>query len=424
MLILLKLSRNLKLRRHFSRCLAFIILFLTLISSFAVELNADSNDLRKTYIQLAQGKSLTDISDIKNIDRDSLRAISLYLSNFYTPFSTVLDKDYEKEDNDFREYMEKALSQYCGFQKDAAKLLVEYALQESLGTCQKVYMRKQDLASVMYLNGGYLGTIPSDQCWEYQGTGDSNIYSSMFVRDFNTDKDDNEIEDSPKSVSSLLSEKNTGSRTKGEEDESFSPTNAFYQYTKYLLDLFNGGKTLKKTDSSGNKKVEFVPVTYATFLSTMRVGGNFLNIELTSSTDKNKEVNFIKWYYGENVTVDGKKNGNLSFEKYAWHSSSENKYLVNFYWLDASTDTMKVCFSNSEECLETYCMLSSHLNYKEGVGSGFSSFEASQLKSIVKNSAENAGKSTVFGQGLYVNWVGDLVLDAGDWRYIIFSFNG
>ena len=407
MLILLKLSRNLKLRRHFSRCLAFIILFLTLISSFAVEVNADSNDLRKTYIQLAQGKSLTDISDIKNIDRDSLRAISLYLSNFYTPFSTVLDKDYEKEDNDFREYMEKALSQYCGFQKDAAKLLVEYAIQESLGTCQKVYMRKQDLASVMFLNGGYLGTIPKELCWGYLSNEAGGIpVSSMFVQD---------TENGNKSVSGLVGEKTAGKRyNAGKSGNTFYPTNAFYQYTKYLLDLFNGGKNISKKDSHGNK-VQFVPVTYATFLSTMRVGGNFLNIELTPKADKNKEVNFIEWYYGDSVKIDGK----LPFEKYAWHTSSENKYVINFYWLDATTDTMKICFSNSEECLETYCMLASHLNYKEGIGSGFSAFEASQLKSIVNTSAENAGKSTIYGQGLYVNWVGDLVLDAGDWRYIV-----
>ena len=138
-----RFNKNSKFKRVISMFLACWTFILTLLSSFCVDeisLSADSNDRRMQYIQIANGKRLTDIENYNEIDADSLRAVALYLSNFYVPFSTVLDEDYQNEDNEFRKNMLSALVDSCGVEEDTANFMVNNTIEQTLKSCKQIYV--------------------------------------------------------------------------------------------------------------------------------------------------------------------------------------------------------------------------------------------------------------------------------------------
>lgn len=136
------LVKKLKLKR----VVAMLLLVCTVMSTFLTSFNnigkvsADSTDLRRTYIQMMAGRNLSQIDGISSLTTDDLRAIALYISNFYIPFNTSLDKD--SEDNN-KEAMITAL-QNIGIKKDVAEPMISGIYSASLNSAQKVYVKVYD----------------------------------------------------------------------------------------------------------------------------------------------------------------------------------------------------------------------------------------------------------------------------------------
>ena len=84
----------------FRRFIAWSLLWGILLAWLPVEVHADSNDRRSALINLGGGQTLSSINASSNIDESSLQVLSLYLSNYYVPFTTILDGDYTYEEAD------------------------------------------------------------------------------------------------------------------------------------------------------------------------------------------------------------------------------------------------------------------------------------------------------------------------------------
>ena len=94
----MKLKIKLWIKRIFVFLFIGVMLFESVFFSNDVEVKAASNDsnyYRSLQISIAKGMQTSEMEELgygNSIDVDSMRAISLFLSNFYTPYSTVLTK--------------------------------------------------------------------------------------------------------------------------------------------------------------------------------------------------------------------------------------------------------------------------------------------------------------------------------------------
>ena len=136
-----RLARKLKLKR----VLAMLLLVCTVVGVFPLsgelEVHADSNKLRETYIQLMSGTSAVNVDSIESLNVNDLRCIATYLSNFYVPYSTALDDEEHKEDS--INYMVNSLKS-IGFKDDAARTLVDAAYSASLSSAKQLYISAYD----------------------------------------------------------------------------------------------------------------------------------------------------------------------------------------------------------------------------------------------------------------------------------------
>lgn len=160
-----RLYKNSQVKRIIARLLVVLICINYFINSLCsgvgvITAEADSNDRRRTWIELSQGKQTTELTEIENIDKESLRIIALYLSNYYIPFSTVLAgqagtlttegdtdeeaSDAEKEITNYQQIMTDALVNDLGFDKEAASYLVGLTVESSLASCQMLFMKESD----------------------------------------------------------------------------------------------------------------------------------------------------------------------------------------------------------------------------------------------------------------------------------------
>ena len=73
------LFKNKKIKRILSSFLVVVILISSFTSWGMSDVKADSNDNRRTVIQLAQGAQLTEMDDLKNLSYDDLKLFALYL---------------------------------------------------------------------------------------------------------------------------------------------------------------------------------------------------------------------------------------------------------------------------------------------------------------------------------------------------------
>ena len=154
------LVKKLKLKRVVAMLLLVCTVmstFLTSFSNIGVVHAGDSTSRRSTSINLAAGTKLTSIDDLSTIDEKSLRTIALYLSNFYIPFVSVLDGDWDEDDStdsgnkQYETEMLNALTKNCGFDKETAQYLVNYTLAQSLNSCVSMMMKKSDLENMFKL---------------------------------------------------------------------------------------------------------------------------------------------------------------------------------------------------------------------------------------------------------------------------------
>lgn len=102
---------------------------------------ADSNDLRTAYIQMAQGKKITDIENIDNLSANDLRFLAYFLSNYYVPWSTTLDNTQEDSAKKVKEAMSGILVSNMGFDKTMANAIVQKVFNLALSTARPLFFK-------------------------------------------------------------------------------------------------------------------------------------------------------------------------------------------------------------------------------------------------------------------------------------------
>lgn len=367
------LVKKLKLKR----VVAMLLLVCTVMSTFLTSFNntgvvyADSTSRRSTSINLAAGTKLTSIDDLSTIDEKSLRTIALYLSNFYIPFVSVLDGEWDEDDStdsgnkQYETEMLNALTKNCGFDKETAQYLVNYTMAQSLNSCSKLMVKKSDFEN-------FCGLVKE-------------------VRD----------------------KKKTGSN--GNTTAGFWGMYAFSDDASVLYDCVGGKKVehsgVVYTSSSdyinkvgtqkGSDGTDYIQISYAIFLQMI---GFVYDISSGDTYNDDTITSYIN-----------------SFDTYDI-SNRDKGYTtriprINFYYLDDKT-APHIVFSTSEECMQSYALVNSQLDYNHGFGSALASISHTDLDALTSNdySAEMALSTA---PNMYVNWVGDLVLDNGSYRTIV-----
>lgn len=289
--------------------LAFIMLLQSVLPSVYNTAYADSKELRKAFISLKKSQSVTEI-DKGQIDTQTLRIIALYLSNYYIPFSTVLDGDdtgskKDKEKNTSKK-MVSALKQ-AGFEEDTATILVNAVIQASLTTAKPMVFEstteqmrsiKKDavpgiLTGVLRNNNGSTGSMVAKE-------SDTLIKKAWFF-----------------------------------EGDRLRVKNGLYK------------------------------VTYGTFMSMLA-----------------------------------------------------NGYMKEFYYLDSDGKKSKdPVFSTSDVSRTAYAMINDSLDYSKGIGGSFSTITRKQANGM--EIGENYYKALSIGAQLYVDWVGNIIMDTGVERLVI-----
>ena len=361
----------------FRRFIAWSLLWGILLAWLPIDVHADSNDRRSALINLGGGQTLSSINASSNIDEASLQVLSLYLSNYYVPFTTVLDGDYTYEEADKTKnektvnQMKKALSDNCGMTKQTADFLTNYLLGQSLNTCTDLYVTEGAFdAFVKYMsqNGN---TLDSTNYEDYTALGFNMAYATE------VGKDNGYFE----YKSGFL-----GFQDANQTDVYYKSDTSFYK------------KVFKPVKSTGKNPVSYVPVTYPIFLGIMQASfAHNLNSD---------RFNTKPWAV---FTNDSDNNPEIADEMHR----------TNFYFRDA-LGNFKVCFSNSFACEQALLLATNEINTKEGRGTAFSYLGAQDndvkkdLISVIKDKSTTIGLTV--SSKVYVNWEGSLILDTGAYR--------
>lgn len=298
--------------------LAFLMLFEAVLPQVSNTAYADSNDLRKAFIQLKNKQSLTDI-DKNQLDSQTLRIIALYLSNYYNTFETVLDGDDvgEGEDEEGKAGTEQKMIsalENAGFTKDSAEILVASVLKASLSTAKPLVFEsnKEEMTKV----------VGSDA--EQQG---------------------------------IL----TGALTVGTATEALNEAR--------LSLIWDDGGYIKtgRTLEEDTLKVDdgTYRLTYGLFLSMV-----------------------------------------------------DNGYKKDFKWLDSDGNkSSTVAFSTNDYCKAAFAMCNARLHFNEGYGGSFSTLDRETATKLDKS--EEMFGALAIGAQLYVDWVGNILMDTGLERIVI-----
>lgn len=329
-------------KKYFKQIVVGVLACVTLVQTCVTPVYADSNALRKTFIAMKHEASLTDL-DKEAIDTQTLRIIALYLSNYYLPFSTVLDgedvssdsEDDEDKDsgsssskgNNTKDLMIKALKD-SGFEEKTAKMLVGYTYQASLSTAKPLVYHATKTEMLKYETdrsftpGIVTGMLSNGSNVDYTADGNMLGYNPAPYAD-------GEEKDKVKSI---------------------KPAKVLER-----LQTLPDGTTLEG---------DTYRLTYASFLSMLAYG-----IEKDYA------------YY-----ADGKE----------------------------SDSTV---FSSSKHVRAAYGFTNDSLKYEDGIGGGFSNVTRNQAESI--SSDEDFFAVTAMGAQLYVDWVGNIIMDTGVERVVV-----
>ena len=481
-----------KLKRGVSLFLVLLILTSVVVSDIAnitsVEVHAsthDSNYYRQMLINLAGKMQYSDFEDLgmdDQIDIDSIRSIALFLSNFYVPFSTILDdtefkssntkksssssdssseddasSDDDSSDDDstpksnaskqgdtdgYKNQMYNALTT-LDIDSELAEVIIKGVCDATLKTAHNVYVKKKDLK----------------HAWSLQFKWDS---KNKNFQDGNVGRTDlavyNLTHTNPCSPA-------FGQRLKdGNGKSHFLIDNTkFEKYCKSLGTVTADGETyvalsygmflyLMQMSMSTNGR----DIGKATLWAYNKACDSFQAVEQQvehsllgftwKTTEKvdNPVVTSIKSNYGEvtdaSVAVDivykirqnkNKDDNAREFYKafynyFSWIVGSGSYTDLNAKYKTNSRNTIEFCwinegkaipiFNNGNQCLRSYSMYCDSLNYKNGVGSSVFSVGADEC-----NKLSNKDKMSTFvtEQLIYVDWVGDLILDNKVNRYIM-----
>lgn len=313
--------------RKFSKLkklMSILLLLCTVVSSFCNigVVQADSNDLRTTYIQMMSGRNVSNITGAEDLTTDDLRCIALYLSNFYVPFNTSLDPGSQEDMSDL---MINSLVT-IGMKEDVAKSLIDATYQASLSSASQLYVSIDELRSTKASEEGThygIGSADNDPGIEFTNTLSNDDYIKLVGESI---------------VITDVSEVNGESVT---SEEQYTPVTAFLWSS--IVNHVSGG--------AGNTK---------------------------------EEINNTK---------------------------------ISFYYYDGTN--MIKCFS-----LDNYT-LSILVNYLDASGVASNGNAMNSIISISNldtwetlTDNEKAAISSV-GEKLYVDWVGNILYDAGDKRVVI-----
>ena len=133
-----------KMKTLIARILAILLLVAMLVPIFVVSVNANevtqrasARDLISSYLNLSSGSKITSVDTITSLQPGDLAVLSIYLSNFYVPYSSSLDGDTRVENIDNL----VPILQETGFDRDAAKQLIELVYGYSLSSATKLYVK-------------------------------------------------------------------------------------------------------------------------------------------------------------------------------------------------------------------------------------------------------------------------------------------
>lgn len=163
-----------KFRRYIAGFL-LSCLVMSSISAFSTEtVVADSNTLRKTYIDLMSGMRTINAADISQLTSKDLQCMAVYLSNFYVPYNTSLDG----ENNDaVVEAMRDALKK-TGFDQESSEQFVNIIMQSNLSSAKQLYICASDFPVSIPTDGVIDdGTGEADDGASVEGEVDISSYS-------------------------------------------------------------------------------------------------------------------------------------------------------------------------------------------------------------------------------------------------------
>jgi hypothetical protein len=111
------------------------------MSSFSITVFADSDKRRAAYINMASSAQTTNFDGVSELSYDELRIIGVFLSNFYIPFNTQINKT--DDDDAVRKDMVSALTESLNFDETLAESLVSttWGITNSSATRLKIRIK-------------------------------------------------------------------------------------------------------------------------------------------------------------------------------------------------------------------------------------------------------------------------------------------
>lgn len=117
---------NSAISRVWKRLIAMLLVVITVISTFTINVSADSNSIIATYISLARDGSVTDDAlNTETLTQGQLRFLGVYASNFFVPFSTELGEAAGEETDNQMEQLAEALKNGLSFSDEYAQVFAE-----------------------------------------------------------------------------------------------------------------------------------------------------------------------------------------------------------------------------------------------------------------------------------------------------------
>jgi len=350
------MHKILKAKRLIS-LLACIVTVLTTFTSIAFppKVNADSNDLRATYIKMMQGKTVTDLNadGIDELSLDDIRPLALYLSNYYKPMNTILDAS-SKESS----------SKDSGDKKNSQTDRTAYK-QAMVSTCVDTLGMTEDTADKIVtavINGSYSSAKPlyiSRKALE-------DLYSWFYV-----DLDKTNSNDFVKALS-YINVFGLAHRIKKE----YAKADMAYDNACAGWNRFTDFKTYLDNHAEGDD----VRVTQYIFWLVMKIAPFACNVE-------KKDPDFL----GNTV-------------KYS--RQGEKIPTIPMYWKDESGKKINCWYSNIE-CTQALMEAYSDANSWYGQGMALSPYSIDQLQ---KMDSLTFAESSIFENEIYVDFVGNMIL--------------
>ena len=424
------LFKNKKIKRILSSFLVVVILLSSFTSWGMSDVKADSNDNRRTVIQLAQGAQLTEMEDLKNLSYDDLKLFALYLSNYYIPFVTEFQEGATNEG--LIENMTNALANHVGLSEDLASYFSQVTMGSVTQTAHQLYV-PYDAVRAVHCAIGVSDTDSSSSPTHVENIWDKDPTYWKSGRVIGG------------SVHFSLGAAGKGSANKSAGGEDKNSSLSILDLDKYV-DLVGGIKTVND--------IQYVPLTYSVLLQLVDYSKRMSCWDSTIrgyyNADKNSEdfdtagIQSISFdSYSDTTTMpdeqfysDGYFYKQLFYTsvndsypyRYIRNYNSTKKYStiwggdakVKLYniaetcyapivWIDDSSgaEEAKVVFSNNEACMLTLASIYETVNLEHGYGSALLAVDSIEE---MNSYSDNLVNLSAFCATLYTDWVGNICL--------------